>query len=198
MMVIVVKECSKCKEYKVLDCFYNAKNKLFNKTPYCKTCNYLSDIEYKKKNKDKVYKRRKKYRENNKTKLSKYFKKYIKKNRIKINERKRVRRKTDPQFKVTANLRNRLYMTVKKECKSASTLELLGCTVPYLIKHLEKQFTEGMTWDNYGLYGWHIDHILPCDSFDLTDPEQQKKCFHYTNLQPLWAKDNISKNNKIL
>ena len=54
-----------------------------------------------------------------------------------------------------------------------------------------------MTWENHGRYGWHIDHIMPCSSFDLTDPEQQKKCFHYTNLQPLWAHENMSKGAKI-
>ena len=54
-----------------------------------------------------------------------------------------------------------------------------------------------MTWKNYGRNGWHIDHILPCSSFDLTDPEQRRKCFHYTNLQPLWEIDNIRKSDKV-
>ena len=80
--------------------------------------------------------------------------------------------------------------------KSAATLELLGCSVEELKKHLENQFIKGMTWNNYGLHGWHIDHIKPCASFDLTKEEEQRKCFHYTNLQPLWAKDNLSKSNK--
>ena len=62
--------------------------------------------------------------------------------------------------------------------------------------HLERQFTQGMTKENHGKYGWHVDHIKPCSSFDLSDIEQQKLCFHYTNLQPLWAKDNIKKSNK--
>jgi hypothetical protein len=66
-----------------------------------------------------------------------------------------------------------------------------------LIKHLESHFTEGMNWDNYGVYGWHMDHIIPCAAFDLTKPEDQSKCFHYTNLQPLWAKDNLSKRDTI-
>jgi hypothetical protein len=62
-----------------------------------------------------------------------------------------------------------------------------------LFAHLEAQFRDGMSWDNYGRYGWHIDHIIPCSSFDLTDTDQQRKCFHYTNLQPLWAHENLSK-----
>lgn len=74
------------------------------------------------------------------------------------------------------------------------TLELLGCTVDELKRHLQIQFRPGMTWDNYG--EWHIDHIRPCASFDLTDPEQQRQCFNFKNLQPLWAKDNLSKGAK--
>ena len=64
--------------------------------------------------------------------------------------------------------------------------------------HLENQFVDGMNWNNYGKNGWHIDHIKPCASFDLTDPKQQKICFHYTNLQPLWAIDNLIKHSKLL
>lgn len=72
-------------------------------------------------------------------------------------------------------------------------MELIGCTVEYLRQHLEQQFQPGMSWDNWSISGWHIDHIRPCASFDLTDPIQQAQCFHYTNLQPLWAKDNMIK-----
>ena len=87
---------------------------------------------------------------------------------------------------------------LKNNNKTSKSLELLGSTIQEAREHLEKQFKEGMTWDNHGHKGWHIDHIIPCASFDLTDPEQQKKCFHYTNLQPLWAKENISKGSKII
>jgi len=73
-------------------------------------------------------------------------------------------------------------------------LDLLGCTVEELRAHLEKQFKRGMSWSNYGR--WHIDHIRPCASFDLTDPEQQRICFHYSNLQPLWAEENMRKGAK--
>ena len=75
-------------------------------------------------------------------------------------------------------------------------MELVGCSIPDLIKHLESKFQEGMNWSNYGFYGWHIDHIRPCSSFNLLNEEEQKQCFHYTNLQPLWAKDNLQKHNK--
>ena len=81
--------------------------------------------------------------------------------------------------------------------KSKRTLELLGCSVEELRKHLESQFKEGMTWTNYGKNGWVIDHIQPCVSFDLSKLSGQKKAFHYTNLQPLWEKVNLHKASKI-
>jgi hypothetical protein len=80
--------------------------------------------------------------------------------------------------------------------KSSRTLELLGCPIEALRAWFSYQFEEGMNWDNYGMHGWHMDHIKPCAAFDLTDLEEQKKCFHWTNLQPLWAKDNLSKGAK--
>lgn len=77
--------------------------------------------------------------------------------------------------------------------KSVKTEALLGCSIICARQHLEAQFLPGMSWDNHG--EWHIDHIRPCASFDLTDLEQQKECFHYTNLQPLWAADNLRKSD---
>ena len=86
----------------------------------------------------------------------------------------------------------RLYMAVKE--KTGNTMKLTGCSKEELLTFLEAEFENGMTWDNYG--EWHIDHIRPCASFNLEDPEEQKKCFHWTNLQPLWAGDNIRKGDK--
>jgi len=80
--------------------------------------------------------------------------------------------------------------------KDKSPIELIGCSISDLKFYLESQFKDGMSWENHGIKGWHIDHIKPCSSFDLTDIEQQKQCFHYTNLQPLWWKDNLLKGNK--
>jgi hypothetical protein len=81
--------------------------------------------------------------------------------------------------------------------RAAHTLELLGCSTEMLIRHLESQFVDGMTKENYGNGDgkWNIDHIIPPPYFDLTDPEQQKQCFHYTNLRPMWYKPNISKSS---
>ena len=83
------------------------------------------------------------------------------------------------------------------ETKAGHTEELLGCSIEEVRNHLERLFQPGMTWDNWGKYGWHIDHIIPVSYFDFSDPEQQYWAFHYTNLQPLWAVDNLRKGNKI-
>jgi len=102
---------------------------------------------------------------------------------------------SNPSFKLRSNLASLINVSIRKQfgAKACKTTSLIGCTVEQLRQHLEAQFTEGMSWDNYGRDGWHIDHIRPCAGFDLTDPEQQQQCFHYTNLQPLWAADNIRK-----
>jgi hypothetical protein len=108
----------------------------------------------------------------------------------------RKRYKTDLNYKLLKVLRGRMNMALGHNWKAARTAELLGASIPEVWNHLEKQFQPGMTRKNHGL--WHVDHIKPCKFFDLSDPEQQKKCFHYANLQPLWASDNISKGAKIV
>ena len=114
------------------------------------------------------------------------------------NERAKERRRSDPQYKLVKSLRCRLNAALKAAGarKGSATKRLAGCGMEFLQNYLEAMFLPGMTWDNHSLHGWHIDHIRPCASFDLTDPEQQKQCFHYTNLQPLWAKDNMEKSDK--
>jgi hypothetical protein len=144
----------------------------------------------------------KEYREKNKERILKYFEEYRKKPGYKekfnlyMKNYMNNKLKTDPNFKLTMQLRHRIYLALKVKgiSKSKRTMKLLGCTVEELWKHLESKFQPGMTKENYGK--WHVDHIRPCASFDLTDPEQQSICFHYTNLQPLWAKDNIRKGSK--
>jgi len=106
--------------------------------------------------------------------------------------------KTDLNYKLNKLLRKRMKRAVKDQVGvfSSKTIDMLGCSVLELKEHLQSLFLEGMTWDNHTYDGWHIDHIKPCSSFDLTDIEQQKECFHYTNLQPLWAEDNLTKGSK--
>jgi len=86
-----------------------------------------------------------------------------------------------------------------KQGKDESSIELLGCSIKYLKEWLQSHFLPGMTWDNWGKKddNWHIDHHYPIASFDLADPEQRKQCFHYTNMYPMWGKDNLSKHNTI-
>lgn len=107
--------------------------------------------------------------------------------------RRRERYAEDAQFRVGVLLRNRVSAALQGRARAASTSDLVGCDLATLRLHLEVQFVDGMTWDNYGVTGWHVDHIRPCASFDLSDPAQQRECFHYTNLQPLWAVDNCRK-----
>lgn len=141
------------------------------------------------------------YRAKNRGLLRKKFAEYHAKTRAEYNARSAARRKTrritDIQYRTAHLLRGRLSSAMLRygAGKATDTMQLLGCTIPQLIHRLERLFKDGMTWENQGLYGWHIDHIKPCASFDLTDPDQQKACFHYTNLQPLWAKDNLIKND---
>ena len=138
------------------------------------------------------------------------------KNRDKINEnaknRKRERMKIDKNYHIICNLRTRVWFAIKRRGtkKLIKTEELLGCELEFFKIYLENLWEDKMNWDNYGKNGWHIDHIKPCISFDLTQEEEQKKCFHYTNLQPLWATTkialshgsnsigNINKNNHFL
>lgn len=108
---------------------------------------------------------------------------------------KRIR-ETDANHKIKCNLRTRVYAALKKAGakRSANTFSLVGCSLEFLRGYLEARFKEGMTWNNYGK--WHVDHKIPCAEFDLRDPAQQKQCFHFSNLQPLWGPENIRKGAK--
>lgn len=117
---------------------------------------------------------------------------------IRISKRNKFRRRNDPTFKVKELCRGRLNKCLAlfkggKIPKSASTERLLGCSFNQLVKHIENQFRDGMTWRNHGLRGWHIDHIKQICEFDITTPQGQSEAFHYTNLQPLWWNENLEK-----
>ena len=163
---VIGKKCCSCKEWKPLTDYNNLKSHWDNLRNDCKDCLVI-------------------WRKNNRSKLNENHKIYEK-----------DRKKIDPQFKLMKTLRSRLNNALKRKSaeKCASTMELIGCSVNFLKKYIEDQFEDGMTWENHGL--WHIDHRKPCSSFNLTEEQQQKECFHYTNLQPLWAKDNLSKGSK--
>jgi hypothetical protein len=164
------------------------------------------DSEYYKKNKEKALENQRRYRATEKGKIKdlKYRKKrgskisanFFQRNKKRILEKKYLRLKTDPNFKMKHVLGVRIRKVLKGIIKkSESTQILVGCTIEELWIHLEKQFKPGMTKENHGK--WHVDHIKPCSSFDLTKASEQRECFHYTNLQPLWASENLSKGNRI-
>lgn len=209
-----MKFCSICKEDKPLSDYTKAGKGKYR--PCCKVCYKERYGEKEKLAAQRSYQNNKKerkkmaisWRENNPERSKEIYKKSYEKNREQILETQkqirknnsgyyadyaRNREKRDVHFKVVRRLRNRIYSLVKGG-KSKRTLELLGCSIEELKTHLESQFTEGMSWDNYGI--WHIDHKKPCAAFDLEKQEQQKICFHYTNLQPLWKLDNLRKGDK--
>lgn len=139
----------------------------------------------------------KKQREKNKQKIKAWGKKYASAHKLAINKYRREKRKNNLNYKITSNLRVRIYHAVKSQNvkKSQRTMRLIGCSIDFLKRHVESQFIKGMNWDNYGVDGWHIDHIRPCAMFDLTKENEQIKCFNYNNLQPLWGTDNLKKNS---
>ena len=176
-------------------------------TKVCRSCNISKELEYFPKNmasSDGFYslcKLCKNY------KNSLYKKKHTNEEKIRnkrwylFNSERKLQRvnyryKNDIKFKIATTLRSRLYHAINNNQKVGSAIDNLGCSVKELKLYLESQFQEGMTWDNWSKYGWHIDHIKPLSSFDLSDPEQFKKACHYSNLQPLWAEDNLKKSNK--
>ena len=135
----------------------------------------------------------------NKEASAKYSKIYKQKTKQKRNAREKERRDTDARVAMLNRLRNRLRKLISQTPnarKADTTLRLVGCDFQQFMRHIESQFKPGMHWNNRVL--WHIDHKHPCALFDLTDPAQQRACFHYTNLQPLWAYENLSKGAKII
>ena len=139
------------------------------------------------------------WREANREKCIARSRAYRLANREKIAASQKAYSENNLGAKTARNIRRRIREAIRVAgaTKSAKAVELLGASIEEVRAHLEAQFKLGMTWDNWSTHGWHVDHIKPCASFDLTDPEQQKACFHYTNLQPLWAKDNHSKSDRL-
>lgn len=164
--------------------------------------------EYYIKNRDKILAYHNVYRKENPEKIKHYYKqnrdvlvlaqkKYRKEHRAEINERVRKYKVKSVQYRLTVRLRGCVWSQLKGLTKGGSSVQDLGCTVQELKSYLESKFQDGMTWENWGTTGWHIDHIKPLYSFDLTNREQFLEACHYTNLQPLWAVDNLKKGIKV-
>ena len=152
--------------------------------------------EYRQEHKEEIAAQQREYGQEHREKIAAKNRKYGQENREKIAAKNRKRYANDPAYAMSRRLRNRMASAVKaaglgKKCASSS--KLLGISYQGLKEWLEAQFTEGMTWENRS--DWHVDHRVPCDAFDLTVEENQRICFWYKNLQPLWAEENLQKSN---
>jgi len=212
------KQCTKCRESKTVDMFNKDSSKKDKLCCWCKGCQkkkttewYQGDNKIKRKRNVNEY-----YHQNKETLLPKmreyatsahrieatkqHKREWYARNKNKAmqsaNIRKKERRRTEPNFRLRESISSRIRAAIKNGSKSSQTLELLGCTIPELREHLETKFQTGMSWDNYGIKGWHVDHIRPCSSYNLSDPDQQRECFNHTNLQPLWATENLEKGDR--
>lgn len=165
------KKCSKCNEVKPITEFHKRSDTKSGYKSRCKTCRAVS-----RKNWQETYKPRR-------------------------NALRQERRKTDIQYKLTSDLRRRVLKALEGVAKSKPTLELLGCSVEHLKEHLQQTAIlngyNDFDIENYSGQDYHIDHIIPCSKFDLSNPEEQHKCFHYTNLQILTAEKNIQKSDSL-
>lgn len=207
------KICSKCNVEKDIFEFYPTK---FSYTARCKVCIREKNREYKNNNKEYYSEYNKKYREDNREELINYSKNWREENRSSFAEKRREyyqenmeyikkrnyeycknRRKSDPLYKLTLGIRCLILASFKTQYtkKSKKTMEILGCTFEEFKGYLESKFDENMNWTNQGIY-WHMDHIIPISSAKSVEEVYQLN--HYTNFQPLYWKDNLSKGNKVL
>lgn len=164
--------------------------------------------KWKQENRERCKETRNNWRKKNKEKWNECCRIYVSKNKEKlaeygksrseyINKYLIERRKNNIQFRLSGNLRSRFGECIRKNYKNGSSIQDLGCNLQDFIKYIENKWLISMTWENYGKFGWHLDHIIPLSSFDLTNRKELLKACHYTNYQPLWAADNIRKSNKL-
>jgi hypothetical protein len=168
---------------------------------YCLPCEKEKSLAWAKDNRAKATETARIYRQANKEQHAESVKRY---NAAHPDRRRKThrtyiadRKLNDLNFKLACAIRCRLGVAIKDNAKSGSAVADLGCTIPELRAHLESKFKPGMTWDNWSKDGWHIDHIRPLAKFDLENREQFLEAVHYTNLQPLWASENIHKSAKL-
>lgn len=190
-----MKKCPTCKETKLFSDFSKNKSKKDGFTSQCKAC----VSHHHKDTSSNIKEKQKEWRSKNFTKLTNKHSNYYQQNKIKLNEYnssyKKNRISKDPKYKLTRLLRSRLNGAIKKGYKSGSAVKDLGCSIEFLKQYLESKFQPGMSWGNQG--DWHIDHIIPLSNFELTNKEELLKACNYTNLQPLWAIDNLKKGHRI-
>lgn len=151
---------------------------------------------YAEKNREKIAAYQREYRRKNRQQLSAQDLEYYHKNAERIRQKRRQREAERPELRVVTTYRKRLSQLLKRRQGRPSSYKLLGCSPEEFLDHIERQLPRGCTWENYG-HRWHVDHIIPCAAFDLSDPKQLRQCFHFTNLRPLLAKENLQKNARI-
>ena len=192
-----MKTCKNCRRSLPQDDFYKKQGNSDGRRSLCKTCHRAETKIWKSKNREQERANNANWYKNNND-----IKKQQEAERRKRlphywRDLERTKRKTDVNFRLRQNLRARIGHAIKRGAKVGSAVGDLGCTISELKQYLESKWQPGMTWDNWSTHGWHIDHITPLASFDLTDPEQLRTACNYTNLQPLWAEDNLSKGDRI-
>lgn len=193
------KKCSKCNKRRLTKFFHKNKNSKDGLYSYCHICKKADDKIYVSNNRKKILENKRLYYKENKEAIAEQKKRYQKENsdkrRLYKRQYEKKRKQKDPIYRLIQNYRNRIYKALKGiGTKSQTTLNLLGCSMSDFYIHIENQFQEGMSWDNQGK--WHIDHIIPLSSANTL--AETEKLFHYSNCQPLWAKDNLSKSDKII
>ena len=194
----MIKQCNKCRTTKSVTEFNKDKSTSDVYAYVCSECNQQRFKAYYALHSKQVNEKCKEWRAKNSRKAYQkaYYIKHWPTYSGRSSQIKREKRKTDPNFKIAGNLRNRLNMAIKNHQKVGSAVRDLGCSVNQLKQHLEHKFQRGMSWNNYGQ--WHIDHIRPLSNFDLTNRKEFLEACHYTNLQPLWEADNLAKANQLV
>lgn len=196
-----MKKCTKCLLFKSLSSFCRDSQKKDGYYSSCFDCNAERYHHCRLKNKQKKVAYDLDYKTKNQGKRKAYYRKYYQANKERIFAYWKDRAHTNLPFKLAKRLRNRARKALNGRMKPSSVVGDLGCTILQLMKYFESRFyprKDGtqMTWDNYGRNGWHIDHIRPLTVFDLENCEDFKKACHFTNLQPLWSEDNLTKGSK--
>jgi hypothetical protein len=187
------KLCSKCGQ---VAAFGPNKARRDGMSVYCKLCTPAVQAAYKLRHREALALKSAEYYQDNREKTLVRMAEYRATHRPQIAAYNLARVRSSVQVRLGENLRRRMRLALRGQVKSGSAVRDLGCTISELRTHLEALFQPGMTWENWGVDGWHIDHIRPLSSFDLTDREQFLLACHYTNLQPLWAADNLVKSDK--
>jgi hypothetical protein len=206
MEEVLHKNCIKCNIVKPLIEFVPRQDSKDGYRNICIICKQKLDAEYRQNNKEKISQKIKVWRDKNPEKCNTIYTKYRK-----TEKRKKIAREwnrdnrtklanlwvekynTDQQFNLSIKIRRRIHSTLSQRrlAKTDTIMKLIGCTYNEFQAYIESKFTPEMTWDKVLSSEIHLDHITPVNNYDLSDPEQQKQCFHYTNLQPLWATTRV-------